>query len=626
MNLSKPPLPEAVTAALELMRAGDMEGARARIDAALVEDANSIPLLELAGLVAARAGELPAAIARFGQILEIEPDHPVARVNLATALIQTEDFERAAEVCAGRDDIKLQRIAGYAYQQIDRPADAVTAYEAVVGSDPDDFETWNNLGNARAAVGDSEAATAAFDRAIRLKPDLIPAYMNYSEILAQAEQPAARQRIMRQATGHALADPAVHTELGLAEAGMHDFAAAERAFREAIRLTKGFTPAFLDLGLLLENLNRVDDLVALAAEADARELKEPEADFIRAWALRRQGRFEEAMPLAMATPLSINPIRRTQLIAELADRLGDTDSAFPAFVEMNARAVAAKPAREAPIYREKIAADAALLTAERVAQWRPIEVAVTPPPPVFIVGFPRSGTTLLDTLLMNMNEFHVLEERPVLQAVAKELGGEEMLPELTSEQADGLRARYFEELDAIAPCPANRIVVDKHPLHMARMPLIHRIFPDAKIVFVERHPCDVVLSCFMANFQLNHAMRSFTDLKEAALTYDAVSDNWTRAELLLPLRVHRIRYERMIEDLEAEMRPLLDFLETPWRDDVLDNRASAAKRGHIRTASYSQVTEPIYGRAVGRWERYREQMAPVLPILEPWVQRMDYPI
>jgi hypothetical protein len=93
---------------------------------------------------------------------------------------------------------------------------------------------------------------------------------------------------------------------------------------------------------------------------------------------------------------------------------------------------------------------------------------------------------------------------------------------------------------------------------------------------------------------------------------------------LLPLRVHRIRYERMVEDLAGEMRPLLDFLGLPWDEKVLDNQAAAAGRGHVRTASYSQVSEPIYRRAAGRWERYRDQLAPVLPILAPWAARMGY--
>jgi hypothetical protein len=225
---------------------------------------------------------------------------------------------------------------------------------------------------------------------------------------------------------------------------------------------------------------------------------------------------------------------------------------------------------------------------------------------------------------MNLPDLHVLEEMPVLRQVEVALGDETRLATLDSAGANALRASYFDALAQIAPVPPGKTIVDKHPLHMARMPLVHRIFPDAKIAFVERHPCDAVLSCFMANFQLNHAMRSFVTLEEAARTYDIVLDAWTRAEALLPLDVHRVRYERMVEDLEGEMRALLAFLGLPWDPDVLDNRAAAAKRDHIRTASYSQVTEPIYRRSAGRWQRYRRQMEPVLPILAPWVERMGY--
>jgi hypothetical protein len=95
---------------------------------------------------------------------------------------------------------------------------------------------------------------------------------------------------------------------------------------------------------------------------------------------------------------------------------------------------------------------------------------------------------------------------------------------------------------------------------------------------------------------------------------------------MLPVRIHRIRYERMVEDLAAEMRPLLEFLGLKWDSKVLDNRGSAARREHIRTASYSQVTEPVYRRSAGRWRRYRRQMAPVLPILAPWAELMGYEI
>jgi hypothetical protein len=128
----------------------------------------------------------------------------------------------------------------------------------------------------------------------------------------------------------------------------------------------------------------------------------------------------------------------------------------------------------------------------------------------------------------------------------------------------------------------------------------------------------------MANFAPNFAMQSFTDLIEAARTYDAIFTNFERACALTPLKIHRVRYERMTADLEAEMRPLLAFLGLPWRDEVLDNQASAARRGAVRTASYAQIGQPLYQRAVGRWRSYQKELAPVMPILQPWIERLGY--
>ncbi|HEY0412055.1 MAG TPA: sulfotransferase [Allosphingosinicella sp.] len=620
-------VPPGLAPALDRLRRGDLAGARAAAEAALRQHPGSQPLLAFAGFAAARMGDPAGAIPHFQAVLATDPSDTATRINLATALLATGALDRALAVAsAGGGEPKLLRIAGYVHQQQGRLAEAAEAYRGVVAAFPDDFESWNNLGNVHAARRDFEPAIEAFQRAISLHPGVPEMHINLSDVLAQAERFDARQRVMREAARLAPANAEVQAELGLAEASVRDFEAAERAYREAIRLGPGFNQAWLELGLLYENLNRIDDLAALVEEAHEKGLNEPELDFLKAWALRRQGRFAEAMPLAAATPETIHPVRRAQLIAELSDRLGDTARAFAAFEDMNRAALEAKPAPAGPTYREIVQANAALIRPEKVARWTPVDVTAEPPAPVFIVGFPRSGTTLLDTLLMNVPSLHVLEEMPVLGAVDGELGGDARLATLDATEANRLRARYFEVLDGLSPPAPGQTIVDKYPLHMARMPLIHRLFPDAKVLLVERHPCDTVLSCFMSNFQLNVAMRSFTDLVEAAQTYDAVFDAWTRAEALLPLAVHRVRYERMVEDLEAEMRPLLDFLGLPWDPQVLDNRASAAKRDHIRTASYSQVTEPIYRRSKGRWERYRDKLAPVLPILARWAERMGYEV
>lgn len=518
-----------------------------------------------------------------------------------------------------------------AYRMLER-ADyraAATTYEQIVNRHSDDYEAWNNLGNAHSALGNVTGAIEAFEHAIALRPDVPVLYINLSKSLASAERHEDRQRVMREAALHSPDNAEVQTELGLAESSAQNFGAAEIAFRAAIRLTKGFTPAYLELGLLLENQNRIDALEELLAHADEGGLVACEMDFLRAWALRRRGKFNEALSLALSTPSSVNPLRRAQLIAELYDRLGDAEQAFGAFVEMNIAAATESGQHSTSdeiTYAQEVANSAALMTRENVDKWTQVPVHSAPPSPVFIMGFPRSGTTLLDTLLMNVPSFHVLEELPVMRQVEVALGEIHRIGGLDAQEVNSLRARYFEALEVISAVEPGKAIVDKYPLHMARVPLIHRIFPDAKFVFVERHPCDVVLSCFMANFQLNRAMRYFGALESAAELYNTVFQAWTRARDLLPIDLHIIRYERMVDDLETEMRSLLGFLKLDWDAGVLDNRGAASKRTHIRTASYSQVTEPIYKRASGRWHRYRPQMEKVLPILAPWAELMGYEI
>lgn len=292
---------------------------------------------------------------------------------------------------------------------------------------------------------------------------------------------------------------------------------------------------------------------------------------------------------------------------------------------MNKAALAEAPnLPNGPSYRERVTGETISL---RKATFSNVRVDTSlRESPILIAGFPRSGTTLLDTILGRLPNACVLEEEAFLPTIEYKIGGAVAALRMSPEELSAYRRDYFAALDTTYPEASAQKVIDKHPLHMARLPLIARLFPDAKILFVERHPFDVILSCFFSNFALNHATVSFTDIVEAAKTYSAVFTAWFEAKEVLPISVHHVRYERLVQSPENETRAALSFIGAEFEMNLLDNVAGARDRGNIRTASYAQVTERLYQRSIGRWTRYREQLAPAIPILSPWAERMGYEI
>jgi hypothetical protein len=168
------------------------------------------------------------------------------------------------------------------------------------------------------------------------------------------------------------------------------------------------------------------------------------------------------------------------------------------------------------------------------------------------------------------------------------------------------------------------LVVDKHPMNIRSAGFIHRIFPRAKFVLALRHPCDCVLSCFMQNFMLNDATVNFLSLDQSAKLYAAAMELWNAYKASLNLDTFIVKYEDLVGDLRTAAVRLIEFLGLPWDDKVLEFQETASSRGLIPTPSYAEVARPLYGQARGRWKNYSEQMKPVLPLLEPWIDEFGY--
>jgi Flp pilus assembly protein TadD len=657
-----------IRSALEAASRGRIDEARRIAEHALAGGGDIVALNAMLGSLCCRAGDLAAGVRHLRVAQSSRPNDPVIGLNLATALTELGQHEEALkivpEALATRDPtMRLERLRGFLNQSLGNFAAAVAAYERVVGIAPDDWESWNNLGNARRQNGDFEGSIEALGRASQINSRSAPTRLNLAMALVTAgDVQGAESELRRMAEDfptdakplrelHALMKDQGRDEealepileavrrdsadlellLGLAshQLLLLNNAAAEEAYREVVRRDPANALGNLGLAVVFELTNRSEDLARLAEEAEVRGAVPDVLNFIRAFVHRRAKRFDLGLAALAEVPEDLEQARRLQLLGQLSEGVGRYDEAWDAFVAMNRvqSEHPSSPIERGAIYRRHVREQTEALSEEWLSGWTAYEPNDDRPCPTFLVGFPRSGTTLLDTLLMGHPDIEVLEEEATLVAAAGRLPTEVGdLPAATADQISAARERYFEVAGELTPLTPGKLLIDKNPLSMNALPVIRRLFPDAKIILALRHPCDVVLSCFVTNFRLNDGMSSFLQLETAAELYDLSFSNFRKAQQLFELPEHRILYEDLIDDPAAALRGLVDFLELPWRGEMLDHEVTAKARGRIKTASYAQVVEPIYRRSAGRWQHYRKHMEFVRPTLAPWAEEFGYSV
>lgn len=653
-------IPEALVRA----RAGDIPGAIVAGEAELARGAGDAGLAMFVGSLCCRQGELERGIAHLRHAVSLAPRQLPPRIELGRALLAAGDAQGAGDAVAGFEDPatppgrEMQRIGAHAALRLGRADEAARLFGALTGADPGDYESWDALGAASLMLGEVNDAVEAGRRATGLRPTGIAFWVNLARALVAARDwpaaiEAAGSAIMRDPNdaparlelGRALNGDRRHdeaaaslmlaeglagdraellAEIAEAQGNAKDHARAEASFRRVLALRPGHEAGVLGLAKVLERLNRNAEVLALLDAHPA--IAAEKAALLRARALRGEKRLEEAQAALALAPADVDPAARAQLAGEIADRLGDTDAAFAAFSQANAilAAETQDAAAEAEAYRERFVALRGIVTPEWRAGWTPQPVSDGRRAPLFIFGFPRSGTTLIDTMLGGHPDAVVMEEEPVLDRLAVTVGGIERLPEMTPARIAELQRFYWTEAARFAPDLGDRLLIDKHPLGLGGTPTIHRLFPNARFVFVERHPLDVVLSCFITSSVMNANIASFFDFAGTARLYDAVLGYWHQVRDALPIAVHTVRYETLIAESEPELRRLAAFVGLDWNARLLANEANAAERAYIGSPSYTQVAQPIYTRASGRWKRYRRHMEPVIPILQPWIDRLGY--
>ena len=519
-----------------------------------------------------------------------------------------------------------------AQRKFDEASDACCRALAIK---PDDAGAFCNLGSALAAQGRYEEAAKTYRKAIQFKPDFAKAYSNLGAALLHLEKLDVATACCRKAVDLEPGNASVHHNLAIVLQEYDQPDAAIESFKKTLELQPDFVLAYKDMAVLYERINELEKAQEYADIAREKLPESPSVHYIQAVLKRRAGDIEGAietlLPYADAKATMVTRVNIHNELGKLFDRQKDSNKAFHHFAAGNQLQIESTPEVEGlkKHYQSELDAVTNALTPDWYASWEAHDDAAEARTPAFLVGFPRSGTTLLDQILDSHPSIQVMEEKGALpdtqKAFADKFNGyPASMAQIGADDAAEFRALYFEHVAKYVDLRPDALLVDKFPLNIAYAPFIVRLFPNAPIIFALRHPCDVVLSNFMQHFKINKAMANFLTLPDAAHTYNAVMTLWQKCTDTLPVNYHTVKYETLVVDFESEVRKVLEFLGVGWDESVLDYSDHARSRTMINTPSYQAVTEPINQKARFRWKRYEDKFAPVMDELAPFIKAFGY--
>jgi len=599
-----------VSRSIAALAGGDVQAAARECETALRMDARLATAHNHLARARHNLGRGAEALESFRQAIDLDPGYAQAWYNLAHVYRATgrlvdsiQAYQQALELAPGFQAARLN--LGITQSLADEPAAALANFEQLLEADPAHVEARVNAGLALHVLGRLDAARRNFEQ------------------------------VLEQAPRHANA----WCYLGILLNEQLDTEGSRQALLTALKLNPGDIEARVELAGVYEQSNNLEDARQAVEEGLRLDPSHPALKLEAARLERRSGNASGALEV-------LNGIRPDRLPPRLAqqfffergqalDRNGDWDEAFEAFRAGNE--LASRSPRRAAIDPGGFERRCGAITDWLGAGAPGIEPGAgeldgdTGADLCFLIGFPRSGTTLLDTFLNAHKSVYSIEEKPTLERIVEALrdrgqGYPGVLEDISSGDVAALRSRYRQELDRQAgPVPpTTTLLLDKLPMRTLNVGLIQRLFPRAKLLFALRHPCDVVLSNFMQSYADNEAFIHFDTLEESANMYRRVMDVWVRYQPYLGLDCLPTRYEDLVADAASEMGRICGFLGLETSEEMLDLETRLAERGRIRTNSYQQVAEPVYTRAAGRWTHYARHFGDALPGLQPFIERFGY--
>ncbi len=581
-------------------------------------------------------GRFDEAAAVYDQVLEREPENAWCHTYLGHVLVELGDLDRLDEAAAHcRRAIELAPGLGHAHcnlgnvwSAMGRYEEALTAYRRAIDLDPTLSLPWNNIGRVEQQLNRFDAAFAAYERALAMEPRAARFHTNLAHLLAEHDRNAAaieRYRIALEC------DPnfaEAHHGLAGAFLILGRRAEARAALEQAIGLRPRMPAPRIAMARIL-----AEDGDFERSNSHARELL---ADFPKLsdayslLALNLRARLPDADLEAMTALLDhayYGDGTRAGLafgIATVLDSRGRYEEAARFYQIANARQAAARAHRGQTFDVDRIVRD----VDETIASFTPEffrairGLGSSSKRPIFIVGMPRSGTTLTEQILASHPSVFGAGELDDVLRLARELAGEPVRPSglaralLSHDRASirGLADRYLARLGELDRSAAH--VVDKMPGNYFHLGLIAALWPEARIILCRRDPRDVAVSCWATFFGELRWANDLRVIAQQIIQHDRLIAHW---RAVLPIPLIDVVYEDLVADFEPQARRLVAAVGLPWNPACLDFHS--LKRT-IRTASYGQVRQPIYFQSIGRWRHYEADLAPLFETFA----RHDHPI
>jgi len=582
----------------------------------------------------------------------------------------------SAAIAACNNALRFNTVDASAYNQLGRvlfnsghAPQSQSAFEKALAIKPDFTQAWHNLGHVLRAQNKLAEAEKAYLRATELAPYYRSALLNLATSQFAQEKNAEALANLR----HLLILDPLHAEAHLnsgigehilgntAQAKWHygkaieiqpkneialrnlanlfaaesDFESAIACFRQSLLINPRMGDVWAELIRIYERDSRMDEARQAISEASRILPDDANIQYFSAKVARRDNQIERSLAtFKKIAPDMLHPRYLQQYEFEYASALdlaGEHESAFRSFEKANdtaSRNIRARQTDFNAFDRYMDAIEEWLASGAKVEKYEKEEDLGDDL--CFLIGFPRSGTTLLDVMLDGHPKTQTLEEFPTIEQVAfsidKQFGGYPFgVSTLGPSERESLREQYRALLvkEGIKQGTGG-IIVDKMPIRTVHAAIMHRLFPHAKFLFALRHPCDVILSNFMQNFSANEVFVHFNSLAESTRVYERVMHIWKTSSELMPIPVHYVRYEQLVSHTKRTLQEVCRFLELPWDEGMFAHQNTLKDRGRIKTNSYDQVAEPIYLRSLDRWKNYRAQLEPNLAKIKPYADYFSY--